>query len=93
MVNVKVVNEGFCYSNFTGIAKFKYERKNEMNSGLSSKNTSSCIWPIWYISLVVHTESRRHENSKAYMTYYPNLNKQQNKHNTLTGYISILLGL
>ena len=38
MVNVKVVNEGFCYSNFTGIAKFKYERKNE--------NMHMCIWPI-----------------------------------------------
>ena len=46
MVNVKVVNEGFCYSNLTGIAKFKYERKSEMNSGLSSKNKSSCIWLI-----------------------------------------------
>ena len=24
----------------------KYERKNEVNSGLSSKKTSSCKWPI-----------------------------------------------
>ena len=32
--------------NLTGITKFKYKRKHEMNSGLSSKNSSSCEWPI-----------------------------------------------
>ena len=39
-------NYGFCYLNLTGISKFKYERKNEMNSGPSSKKASSCKWPI-----------------------------------------------
>ena len=27
-------NLGFCYSNLTGITKFRYERKKEMNPGL-----------------------------------------------------------
>ena len=36
-------NKGFCYLNVAGITKFKYERKNEMNSSLSSKKTS-CKW-------------------------------------------------
>ena len=35
-------NYGFCYLNLTRITKFNYERKNEMNSGLSSKQASSC---------------------------------------------------
>ena len=40
-------NYGFCYLNLTGISKFKYEKKkNEMNSGPSSKKASSCKWPI-----------------------------------------------
>ena len=38
-------NKGFCYLNVGGITKFKYERKNEMHSGLSSKKTS-CKWLI-----------------------------------------------
>ena len=29
----------FCHLNLNGINKFKYERKNEMNSGPSSKKT------------------------------------------------------
>ena len=37
---------GFCHLNLTGTANFKYERKNEMNSCLSSKNASSFKWPI-----------------------------------------------
>ena len=32
----------FCYLKLTGMTKFKYKRKNEVNRGLSSKNTSSC---------------------------------------------------
>ena len=28
--------------------KVKQERRNKMNSGLSSKNTSSCKWPIYH---------------------------------------------
>ena len=33
----------FCYLNLTGAAKFKYERKNEKNSGRSSEMTPSSI--------------------------------------------------
>ena len=32
--------------NLAGITKFKYERKNEKDSGRSSKTTPSCKWPI-----------------------------------------------
>ena len=32
--------------NLTEITKFKYEKKNEKNSGRSSKVTPSCKWPI-----------------------------------------------
>ena len=39
-------NQGFCYLNLTGTTKCKYERKNEMNSGINSKKTLSCKWPI-----------------------------------------------
>ena len=35
-----------CYLNLSGITKFKYERKNEKDSGRSSKMTPSCKWPI-----------------------------------------------
>ena len=43
-------NNCFCYLNLTGITKFKYERKNEMNSGLSSKKTSlGCKRPSLFI--------------------------------------------
>ena len=39
-------NYGFCYLNLTGATKVKYEKKNEKNSGRSSKMTPSCKWPI-----------------------------------------------
>ena len=39
-------NQGFCYRNLTEITKLKYERKNEKDSGRSSKMTSSCKQPI-----------------------------------------------
>ena len=39
-------NQGFCYSNLTGITKFKYERKNGEDYGRGSKMTPSCKWPI-----------------------------------------------
>ena len=32
-------NQGFCYLNLTWATKFKYEKKNEKNSGRSSKMT------------------------------------------------------
>ena len=32
-------NHGFCNLNLTGIKKIKYERKNELNPGLSNKKT------------------------------------------------------
>ena len=39
-------NLGFCHWNLTGITKFERERKNEEDSGRSSKMTPSCRWPI-----------------------------------------------
>ena len=39
-------NYRLCYLNLPGITKFKCERKNEKNSGHSSKMTPSCKWPI-----------------------------------------------
>ena len=44
-VLLSCANYGFCYLSLTGRTKFKYERKNEVNSGLSKK-TSSCKWPF-----------------------------------------------
>ena len=35
-----------CHLNQAGITKFKYEKKNEKESGSSSKMTSSFKWPI-----------------------------------------------
>ena len=32
-VLLSCANEGFCYLNLTGATKFKYEKKNEKNSG------------------------------------------------------------
>lgn len=45
-VFVSRANWGFCYLNLTRITKFKYERKSELNSGLGSKKTSLCKWPV-----------------------------------------------
>ena len=39
-------NYRLCYLNLAGITKFKCERKNEKNSGRSSKMTPSCKWPV-----------------------------------------------
>ena len=39
-------NYRLCYLNLAGITKFKCERKNEKNSGRSSKMTPSSKWPI-----------------------------------------------
>ena len=40
------VNQTFCYLNLAEAAKFEYERKNEEDSGRSSKMTPLCKWPI-----------------------------------------------
>ena len=40
-----------CFLHFIGFTKFKYQRKNEMNSGLRSKKTSPRKWLIYCISL------------------------------------------
>ena len=45
-VLLSCVNKGFCYLNLTEITKFKYERKNEKDSGRSSTMTPSGKWPI-----------------------------------------------
>ena len=44
-VLLSCANQNFCYLNLTGTTKFNYERKNEMNSGQSSKKLSLCKWP------------------------------------------------
>jgi len=49
------IKPGFCYLNLTGTTKFKYKKKNEMNSVLSFKKTSSCKWLI----PCIHAESTR----------------------------------
>ena len=49
---------GFCFveqiktriTGITGMAKFKYERQNEVNSRRSSKKTSSSKGPISHLS-------------------------------------------
>ena len=38
---------GFCYLNLTKAAKFKYEKKDQKNSGRSRKMTPSCKWPVF----------------------------------------------
>ena len=45
-VLLSCANRDFCCLTLTGITKFKYERKNEKDSGRSSKMTPSCKWPI-----------------------------------------------
>ena len=39
-------NYGFYHLNLAGITKFKYEKKNEKDSGRSGKMKPSCKWPI-----------------------------------------------
>ena len=57
------------------ITKFKYERKNEMNSGLSSKKTLSCKWPSLFIlskrddNLIV-MQNVQHELHQVSRHYY-----------------------
>ena len=34
-----------------GLPSFKYEKKNEKNSGRSSNKTPSRKWPIWSLSV------------------------------------------
>ena len=41
-----LVQNGFCHLILAVITKFKYEKKNEKDSGGSSKMTPSCKWPI-----------------------------------------------
>ena len=41
-------NEGSCYSNLIGTIKFKYERKKEMNSGLSKKKDVNVQIGYWW---------------------------------------------
>ena len=45
-VFLSCANYRLCYLNLAGITKFKCERKNEKNSGRSSKMTLSGKWPI-----------------------------------------------
>ena len=41
-VFLSCANHGFCHLNPAGITKFKYEKKNEKDSGRSGKMTPSC---------------------------------------------------
>ena len=41
-----VLIKAFVYSNLTEITKFKFERKNEKDSGKSTEMTPSGKWPI-----------------------------------------------
>ena len=50
---------GLCYLNLAGIAKFKYEKKNEEDSGRSSKMTPSYKWPI---EITVITEANKDQS-------------------------------
>ena len=52
-VLLSCANEGFCYSNLTGITKVKYERRNEKDSGRRSKITPSCKWPITCLQILL----------------------------------------
>ena len=52
-VLLSCANEGFCYSNLTGITKFKYERRNKKDSGRSNKITPSCKWPIACLQILL----------------------------------------
>ena len=52
-VLLSCASQGFCYLNLTGITKFKYERKNEKDSGRSSKMKPSCKWPIDFTVLLL----------------------------------------
>ena len=45
-VLLSCANQGFCYLNLAGATKFKYEKKNEKNSGRSSKKTRISIQQI-----------------------------------------------
>ena len=45
-VFLSCANYGFYHLNLAGITKFKCEKKNEKDSGRSSKMTPSCKWPI-----------------------------------------------
>ena len=47
-----VQSRAFVVLNLAGIAKFKYQRKNEIDSG-SSEMTASCKWPIFFIIFCV----------------------------------------
>ena len=46
LVLLSCTNERFCNLHLAVITKIKHERKNEKDSGHSSKMTSSCNWPV-----------------------------------------------
>ena len=45
-VFLSCANYGFFHLNLAGNTKFKYEKKNEKDSGRCCKMTPSCKWPI-----------------------------------------------
>ena len=51
----RILHGLFSFLKHTRISKFKYERKTQMNSGLSSKKMLSCKWPIASLKLLLLT--------------------------------------
>jgi len=49
-VFLSCANYSFCHLNLARITRFKYEKKNEKDSGHSGKMTPSCKWPILNVS-------------------------------------------
>ena len=61
----------FCYRNLTAITKFKYERKNEINSGLTNKKDVMCKWPIKWFAKIPNSDGslvlrRLHDNGHTF---------------------------
>ena len=67
----------FCHLNLAGITKFKYEKKNEKDSGRSSKMTPLCKWSIGnpistLLSVLLHLtqEKRRCRSDVICIRYF-----------------------
>ena len=69
---------GFCFLvqitafviNLAGITKFNYEKKNEKDSGHSSKMTPSCKWPIIEIAMLLSKTTTEQEQLQALVEIY-----------------------
>ena len=69
---------GFCFLvqitafviNLAGITKFNYEKKNEKDSGRSSKMTPSRKWPIIEIAMLLSKTTTGQEQLQALVEIY-----------------------